>query len=124
MSSLTLRQQTEITTDALFRVTDSITASEDIDDAVFVFKTTDDAFSHYATVTDLVLYPDTKAEALDQGVGFYRQNEAIRDWDDIDSAREQKALTVTRLRSLLIKWDDYSEGFEDDVTVVISTDEE
>lgn len=122
-SSITLRQKTEITTENTFRVTDEVTAATGIGSAVFVFKVSDSSFSHYATVADMVNYPDSKDAAKTEGVGFYRQTIAVRDWSSIETANLQKQTSQDRVNILLLEWDRYLADFVADETVVISTEE-
>jgi hypothetical protein len=119
-STVTLRQRTEITTENKYRVIDEVTAATGIGQAVFVFKVSDDSFSHYATVADMVNYPDNKADAKTAGIRFYRQATATRDWDSIELANSQKQTSQDRINILILEWDNYNEGFVADETVVIS----
>lgn len=122
-STVKLRQKTEITTESKYRVTDEITEATGITSAVFVFKVSDSTFSHYATVADLVNYPDSKSAAQTAGVGFYRQTTAIRDWDSIELANSQKQTSQDRINILLLEWDRYIDGFVADETITITTQE-
>lgn len=76
----------------VYRVVDSCTTSDGIDPAVFVFRLSDDGFSHVATVRDLVTYPATRAAAVTAKADFYRLATVTF---ESPSVREANSFTVT-----------------------------
>lgn len=102
--SLTLHQTAVPATvngGASYTVTNEVTASVGISPAVFVFKTDTGKFDHYATPADLEGLPDSQAQAVADGKGFYRQPAVTRVWPTISAMNEDLAMTQTRLNSLV-----------------------
>lgn len=122
MASLTIKQ-TASHSDGVFTAVDTVTESSGINKFIFVHKVTDDTFSHYASLTDMLSYPTTKEEAKLANLGFYRKDVASRKWPSISDLLTQQTYTQTRARSLLIAWDAYVADFLSEKTVVISTGE-
>ncbi len=103
--SVDIRQQTWVLDGPLYRVKTSVVAAQGVSTALFVFKTVSDAFDHYATVADLIRWPDNKADALSQTLGFYRQAIVQRDWSNVDQMNRDLMVTVERLQAVVDDWD-------------------
>jgi hypothetical protein len=77
-----------------------VTAVTNIDDAVFVFKTTGGAFDHVATPLDMETYPDTQVAAALASLTFYRQNAVTKTFTTVQTAQDFADTLRSRLTSL------------------------
>ena len=103
MISLILEQtQTAIEEDGVvkYQLDNEIVASEGITLACFVLEVETDEFHHPATVVDLSAFPESKSEALANGVLYYRQASATKKYTDIVEACDGAAVIRSRLRAL------------------------
>ena len=57
-----------------YRLSLDVTAASGIDRELFVFFVTDGAYSHVATISDLTLYPNNRADAVANDILFYRDS--------------------------------------------------
>ena len=83
-----------------YRVACEVPATEGIDLALFAFKTEDDSYGHPATVRDLELFPDSKNEAVNNGLDYYRLASVTRDFDAMVDAIAFSTNVRTRLQYL------------------------
>lgn len=111
MASITHTQTRTIISGPMFRVSDVITAATDIPMAVFVFKVTDDTFSHVATVYDLSTYPDTREQAVEAEQDFYRQTAVTKDWESLGTAIDFAESIKPRLKLLVKDFEKASDLF-------------
>jgi hypothetical protein len=99
--SITLNQTNSTHNDQdnqpVYKSENEVSASEGIPLALFVFAVATDLFSHVAAVRDLEAYPVSKAQAVTDGVDFYRLATATREYDNITDALE----FATHVRSRL-----------------------
>lgn len=104
--SLTLNQVTAIVTPTppatapIYQVANAITVADGIDAAVFVFKTINQTFDHYAFAADMEQWPNTYDAANTAGLPFYRQSAVTRNWPSIDQMQADLAITKSRLQAL------------------------
>jgi hypothetical protein len=75
-----------------------------IDRELFVFRTTDDAFSHVATLDDLKLYPNNKAAALADNTKFYRASSASVTYTSQSTAAQASVHAQQRLKRVNLEW--------------------
>jgi hypothetical protein len=102
--SVDIRQQTATLDGPLYQVKSSVVAATGISSALFVFKAATDAFDHFATLADLSRYPDTKAAALTQGLGFYRLAAVQRNWPTVDLMNQDLMITIERMQAVVDEW--------------------
>jgi len=98
--SFTLHQVTAIVDGPAYQVTNEVTAATGASVATYVFKTVDQAFSHYATPADMTQWPDSYALAQLAGAAFYRLPSVIRTWDTVVLMNEDLAMSLRRLQFL------------------------
>lgn len=89
----------------LYRVKFEIPASVEAPLALFVFEVTDDEYSHPATIYDIQAFPETKAEAVSEGLDCYRQNTVTRDFEELTKALDFINVTRRRLRHTMAELD-------------------
>lgn len=99
-----LHQVTSILPGPLYRVHNEVTAATGAEMEVFVFTTSTQTFSHYATVADVNLYPRTLAAAQAADKAFYRAASVRRDWptvagliDDVNTTKKRVQLLAVEL---------------------------
>ncbi len=123
MALITLHQSTTFLTDpVLYRVKNEVTVASGISPAVFVFRTSDETFSHYAAVADLIQLPTDADSAIADGLGFYRQAEVTRDWDTVDEMNCDLADSKARIQLLVKEWAATNSGAAIDQTINISSE--
>lgn len=120
-STLTHTQTRSVQAGPLYRVQDQVTASETIDDAVFVFRTDTQEFDHVATVDDMSAYPDTLAEAQADELEFYRLTSVTKDWEALEDAEEFGAMLIERMKALCVDYDAAVTSFVGTTTATISS---
>jgi len=118
--SFTLRQVTSIQTGPLYRVINTITAAVGASPAVFVYKTLNQMYDHYATAADMESYPDSLETAQQTGKEFYRQPLVQRDWATVTEMNADLAVTQSRIQMLASDMSRLQNGAVIDQTVVIS----
>jgi hypothetical protein len=109
---LTVTQTRLVIPDNLFQTTTTVTESLGIQPQVFVFRTVDETYSHVATVSDMDWWPNTYAEALEDGKNFYRLAECVVSFEEVDTADEFASYTLTRLDLLTASYSTYKLEFE------------
>jgi len=117
--SFSLRQITSVVTGPLYRVNNTVDAATDASLMIFVFKTTTQEFSHYATVADIETYPDTYAQAVSDGAAFYRLASVVRDWGTVEEMEADVAMTLSRTQFLANELNAVQVGVSSDTTTVI-----
>jgi hypothetical protein len=103
--SVDIHQQTCVVDGPLYRVKTTIVDATGISTALFVFKTVDDTFDHYATVADLTSWPDNKADAITGSLAFYRQPVLERDWPTVNQMNQDLLQTVEAIQMVVDGWD-------------------
>jgi hypothetical protein len=117
--TITVKQTQSIEAGNLFRVLDEVTSSTDISAEVFVFTTETQAFSHVATVYDIEHILDTTyADAVTSGAEYYRLDTAQKDYTTQAKAEAFAAYTLSRIRTLVGDFIEYSDGFEGVTTYI------
>ena len=119
--SVDIRQQTSTVDGPLYRVKSTVVAATNISTALFVFKTADDTFDHYATVADVSRWPDNKTAAVAGALGFYRQPVLQRDWATVDLMNQDLMVTVERIQKVVDEWDAANTTVALDRTVTLSS---
>jgi len=79
-----------------YQVINTVTAATGIPMQVFMYRQTDDMFSHVADIRDLA-YPLVNTVDVD----YYRQASATRNFDDVVTALEFANLVKKRITDLL-----------------------
>jgi hypothetical protein len=84
----------------LYQVTNEVVAATDASPAVYVFQTTTQKFTNYASAADMAQWPDSleKAQVID--AAFYRLPKLVRSWDTVMQMNTDLAESVRRLQSL------------------------
>jgi len=118
--SFTLHQVTTALDGPLYRVFQEITAAVNSSKAVFVFKTSTEEFDHVATIMDMRTYPDSYAQAVIDGVDFYRLEEVTRDWSTVALMVEDVTMGYNRVQLLASSLTDEEGLLEIDRTVVLT----
>jgi hypothetical protein len=102
--SITLIQKNTTKNDASgvpeYTSDNEVTASIGIPLQLFVFKVSDDSFSHVAMVFDLEEFPADKAQAESDGKAFYRKATAVRSFALISEALSFATHVDSRLQFL------------------------
>lgn len=121
MVTFTLRQITTIVglIKLSYEVTNQITAAEGASSAAYVFKTTTQVFSHYASAADMTLWPDSFDEAKLTDVDFYRQTQVVRTWDTVSQMNGDLDTSLHRLQSLADELNAQQGALEIDRTTII-----
>lgn len=108
MVSLQLQQDTSIggTPDKpLYVVTQTVSNPVNNDGGVFVYKTIDQTFNHFATVVDLEAWPLTYEAAVIAALDFYRLPTLQRGWSTIDEMQDDLTISQSRIRRMLEQLD-------------------
>ena len=104
----------------LYRVFQEITAAVNSSKAVFVYKTSTQVFNHIATIMDMRTWPDTRAQAILDGLNYYRQESVQRDWSTVHDMVEDVNTGVIRVQLLASALTDEDGLLEIDRTVVLT----
>ena len=124
--SLTLRQVTSVvqpvspSTALKYRVVNSITAAVGMDPAVFVFKTINGKFDHYAYAADMEAWPDGIDAAKTANLMFYRLTSVQRDWCTVHEMNEDLTITKSRLQALCNEMNIVMDGLVIDQTTTLT----
>lgn len=94
MPTFTLHQTTSFDS-PLFTVTNSVAEA-----SVYVYTTVTQAFSHYATAADMIIYPTELAIAQLTNAKFYRLPSVTRTWETLVEVNDDLATSIRRLQSL------------------------
>lgn len=94
-----------VASSAVYRVHDEVTSSTSISAKVFVFTVADDLFSRVATVSDLAVLPDTKAQAITDSLDEYRDETMEQDFTSLTTAIDAAAILRSRLQTLVVEFD-------------------
>lgn len=105
MVSFTLRQVTCLVAQDYpkapqYQVVNDVTATDDASPAVYVFKTSTQKFSNYASAADMARWPDSLALAQVMDAVFYRLPRLSRVWETVGRMNEDLAMSLRRLQSL------------------------
>lgn len=95
----------EYPTPPTYRVVLTITASGGIDKNLFVVDVETETYQYVATSRDLSVYPTSKAEALAQGLSFYRVSQTEKTWDRQSTAAEFVLFVRGRVAFVLTDWE-------------------
>lgn len=118
--SVQLRQVTSIQPGPLYRVMNEILAATGIDAAVFVYKTSTQAFDHYALVADMEQYSNSYDSAVLNGDLYYRQTSVTRDWDTVTLMNDDLNITRARVQALLNQMGALQGTIPSDTTVTLT----
>jgi hypothetical protein len=102
--SITLQQVNSTYNDddnqPVYKAENEVVATEGVPLALFVFSVDTEEYNHVASVYDLEAYPDSRAQAITDGVDFYRQPAATREYDNITDATTFATHVRSRLNFL------------------------
>ena len=118
--SFTLHQVTTALDGPLYRVFQEITEAVNSSKAVYVFATGTQEFSHIATIMDMRNWPDSYAQAVIDGVDFYRLEEVTRDWLTVALMVDDVTMGYNRVQLLASSLTDEEGLLEIDRTVVLT----
>lgn len=104
----------------VYRVKNTIVASDNIPLALFVFTTAEGNFSHIATPRDLEAYGE-QAEAAVEETTYYRASTVTLDFDRIEDAQAFAAISRSRLSNLAQTWPQAQSNFMGSSTYVYTT---
>ena len=125
MTTITLKlTRTIIAGDAgdAYRVLAEIVATEGVPLTLFVNTVEPDAYSHIATMTDLQSWPESREEAINLGLDYYRRLDARRDFTTVTDALHFIRVVREQLNYLATTNDDLATEFVGtDTTVIPST---
>lgn len=124
MASFTLRQVTSLVSQDFpkapqYQVVNEVTAAVDASPAVYVFKTTTQKFSNYASAADMMKWPDSLALAQVTDAAFYRLPQLTRVWETVERMNEDLAMSLRRLQSLADELDAQQGSLIVDRTTVV-----
>lgn len=88
-----------------YEVLATIEGASGIDQALFVHRVSDDAYSHVAMPLDLVSYPNTKAQAVYDERDFYRKTSMAVSFSSATQGREAEQHIKERLAFVTSTWD-------------------
>ena len=105
MVNFTLRQVTSLAPQTYpkapqYQVVNEVTAAVDASPAVYVFKTSTQKFSNYASAADMSRWPDSLALAQVTDAAFYRLPLLTRTWETVERMNEDLSMSLRRLQSL------------------------
>lgn len=125
--SITLEQQNTTYNDddnlPIYVSENEVIASEGITLALFVFAVIDETFNHVATVRDIETYPESKAQAVNDGVDYYRQTSVTREYNNIVDATAFATHVRARLNFLVQDYPRTVDGFVGSETYIFTTSE-
>lgn len=99
-----------------YQVDTDVVRTQNIDQNIFVFNTTTDAFEYVATAFDMQTYPNTKNQAELDGKAYYRGKQAVVQYDDESVATEAAAYTLARTQHLAREYQTVSQDFVGTIT--------
>ncbi len=117
--SFSLRQVATALDGPIYRVKNEITAATNADPAVFVFKTANQTFSHYASAAEMEQWPDNYEDAVADALTFYRLTEVTRDWDTVAEQNADVEITAARIQALATDLENIADDLTFDETTVI-----
>jgi hypothetical protein len=116
MSTVTLKTQQNIQptadpTQVIYQITFTVTAAFGIDKELFVASVGDDTVQYIAKVRDLLVYPNTKAQAISQGLDFYRvaQYPGLS-YTSLSEAENATAVIQAAVQAVNIDWGQNNQG--------------
>lgn len=123
--SITLEQTNSTYNDEdnqpVYQSENKVSASEGIPLALFVFTVSNDSYSHVASTHDLETYPTSRAEAVNDGVDYYRLPQVTREFDNITDAQAFALHVRSRLQFLSNDYPAVKDAFEGSETYVYVT---
>lgn len=119
--TITHTQVKSVTGAALLQIVDTVTAATNIAQAVFLFETATQTFSHVASPGDMQAFPDTYASAVTNGQGYYRQTSVTFTSVDLTTANNFAILLASRLRALCVDYNLLLAGFAGTTTATVSS---
>lgn len=115
-----LKQEKTIEEGPVYRVTNTVTYSNDIQSQVFVINTELETFSHVGTVWDLQNYPSSRTAAISEGVPYYLASQCSQDYDNIDDALAFTSHVYGRVEWLVREYEEANDVFEGVLTHTIT----
>ena len=94
-----------------YQVVVTVTATTDIDDALFLYATGSQLYSNIASIYDLETFPDNLLDAQTGSLGYYRQNTVTRAFSSVDSAKAFIADVDARFKHLAVEYTKFLTGF-------------
>jgi len=104
----------------LYKVTTIVEYVHDIQEAIFVHRTETDVFEYVATVWDMDNLPETRAEAVEEGIYFYRSKVAVKSYASIETADEFALYTRGRINTLVNEYSTASGAYPGTARYVIT----
>jgi hypothetical protein len=83
-----------------YDVRTTVTFVSGITDHIFVFNAETEVFSHVAVPYDIYNYPESKLEADNAGLHYFRKTEVIQSFDALDVAQAAAEYTIERVSYL------------------------
>lgn len=100
MVSFTLQQTTSIVQVDKYQVANVVVTAVGADPNIYVFKTSTQCFSHYATAADMTQWPTDPNVAAQIGASFYRLPAVTRVWDTVKRMNYDLSYSLCRAQSL------------------------
>lgn len=84
--TVTRTQTRTVSEGPVYQVTETCTAANSFDTSIYIYRVTDDTYSHLATVADLLNYPVGKPAAVAAKAPYYRSNTVTRSFGTVSAA--------------------------------------
>lgn len=116
-----LKQTKTIEDGPVYRVTNLVTYSNNIQSQIFVINTELDTFSHVGTVWDLQNYPSSRTTAIAEGIPYYLASQCVKDYDNIQDALSFTAHVYGRVEWLVSTYTEANDVFAGVVTHTVTS---
>jgi hypothetical protein len=107
----------DIPSEGVYAVTFTVIDVTDIEAEIFIFDVEYSAFVGVCTLHSMRNYPRTRAEAVTQGISFFRAMGVVRTFPTIDLAMAFVAVTEGRIEALRRSWQTYLDEYAQSVTI-------
>jgi hypothetical protein len=103
-----------------YRVANQITGAEGVTLALFVNDVDPDDYSRIASLYDLNAYPESRNEAINLGLDYYRRPDATQDYDSLEDALHFAAVVKQQLGYLAMTVAEAQDAFPGSETTVFT----
>lgn len=109
--SIQYEVQQHIPAEGVYAVQVEVLTASEIDLEIFTFDVEYSAFVGVSTLFGMLNYPRQRADAVTQGLDFYRAVGVTRTFDDITAAETFVTVTKGRIEKLRRDWQEYLDHF-------------
>lgn len=116
-----LEQVKIVKTGPVYRVENSVTYARGISKKVFVHNTETGEFEHVASVYDMENYPESRTNANNNAISYYRDSVGYKEFENVQIAEDFTEYTYQRIVALIRTYEQAVESFEGTITHSITS---